>query len=228
MCMSFHVDKNALLYLITKARKKQISHDICVNYGKSLAMYGDLFPKDVAAVLAPDRNGKLSVFPMIWGFTHEAAKAPLINCRAETADSRDMWKESWLKRRCIIPVSWYYEWGYPVYDEFNRTVHENKKTRKVKFAIQPQGTEVAYIAGLYRYEERNGMKMPVFSILTRASAGAVNDIHDRMPVILSKDDLQDWIRPDRDPALIIKKSVTDMVMEKAVEYHQPVLDFIIV
>lgn len=41
-----------------------------------------------------------------------------------------------------------------------------------------------------------------------------------MPVILDKNSLQDWIRPDGDPSAIVEKALTNMVFEKAVEYHR--------
>ncbi|SEH74101.1 SOS response associated peptidase (SRAP) [Ruminococcus flavefaciens] len=70
------------------------------------------------------------------------------------------------------------------------------------------------------------MKVPMFSILTREAAGIIKDIHDRMPVILDKNSLQDWIRPDGDPFSITEMALTNMVFEKAVEYHRSPTEFI--
>ena len=52
-----------------------------------------------AAVLAPNKQGNVAVFPMIWGFTHESTPKPLINCRIETADQKPLWKEydKWIR-----------------------------------------------------------------------------------------------------------------------------------
>ena len=47
-----------------------------------------------------------------------------------------------------------------------------------------------------------------------------------MPVILDKNSLQDWIRPDGDPSAIVEKAQTNMVFEKAVEYHRSPMEFI--
>ena len=103
---------------------------------------------------------------------------------------------------------------------------EHRNTKKVKFAIQTEGSEVTYIAGLYRYEEHDGMQVPMFTVLTREAAGIVKDIHDRMPVILGKDSLRDWIRPDGDPSAIVEKALTNMIFEKAVEYYKSPTEFI--
>ena len=168
----------------------------------------------------------MAIFPMAWGFTHKATTKPLANCRVETADTKALWKDSWYRRRCVIPASWYYEWGYPLYEDDIRSIIENCNTKKIKFAIQTEGSEITYIAGLYRYEDHGGMQVPMFTVLTREAAGTVRDIHDRMPVILDKEDVKEWIRPDGDPSAIIEKALTNMVFETAIEYHRSPTEFI--
>ena len=168
----------------------------------------------------------IAIFPMAWGFTHKATTKPLANCRVGTADTKALWKDSWFRRRCVIPASWYYEWGYPLYDEDNCSMAEYRNTKKIKFAIQTEGSEITYIAGLYRYEEHSGMQVPMFTVLTREAVGSVRDIHDRMPVILDKDSLRDWIRPDGDPSAIVDKALSNMFFETAVEYHRSPNEFI--
>ncbi len=49
-------------------------------------MSGNIRPTDMAAVLAPNKQGSMAVFPMIWGFTHEASEKPIVNCRVESAN----------------------------------------------------------------------------------------------------------------------------------------------
>ena len=151
---------------------------------------------------------------------------PLANCRVETADKKALWRDSWYRRRCVIPASWYYDRGYPLYDDDNRSIVEHRNTKKVKFAIQTEGSDITYIAGLYRYEEHCDMQVPVFSVLTKEAAGTVRDIHDRMPLILDKETVKEWIRPDGDPSTIVEKALTNMVFEKTVEYHRLPTEFI--
>lgn len=62
------------------------------------------------------------------------------------------------------------------------------------------------------------MQVPMFSILTREAAGSVKDIHDRMPLILDKGDVKDWIRPNGNPSAIVEKALSNMVFERAIEY----------
>lgn len=58
----------------------------------------------------------------------------------------------------------------------------------------------------------------MFAVITRESAAPVSNIHDRMPLILGKESLSEWIRPDGDLRSIAKKALTNMVMEKAADY----------
>ena len=187
-----------------------------------MAMSGNIRPTDTAAVLAPNKQGNMAVFPMIWGFTHEATPKPVINCRIETADQKALWKDSWFRRRCVIPASWYYEWGIPPSEVGFRNANEQRSIKKEKYVIQPQEAAVIYLAGLYRYEEHCGVQVPVFSVLTRESAAPVRTIHDRMPVMLGKENLKEWIRPDGDPRSIAERALTNMVMEKAKDYPEPI------
>lgn len=53
----------------------------------------------------------------------------------------------------------------------------------------------------------------MFAVITRESVEPVSSIHDRMPLILGKDSLREWVRPDGDPSRIAKKALMNMVME---------------
>lgn len=192
---------------------------------KSKAMSGNIRPTDMAAVIAPNKQGNMAVFPMIWGFTHDSSPKPLINCRIETADRKPIWKDSWFRRRCVISASWYYEWGIPPSEVGFHNANEQHKIKKEKYAIQPEGAEIAYLAGLYRFEEHRGIPVPMFTVLTREAVAPVSSIHDRMPLILGKDSLNEWIRPDGDPSRIAKMALMKMIMEKAADYPEPTPSF---
>ncbi|MDD7516462.1 SOS response-associated peptidase family protein [Ruminococcus flavefaciens] len=194
MCMSLRIEPSEMAKVLVKIRKMSLAQEMSKKLGKSLTMFGDLYPADIAPVLAPNKYGNMAIFPMVWGFTHKSTPKPLVNCRVETADSKPLWRDSWYRRSCVIPASWYYEWGYPVYEDDSRSMVEHRNTKNIKFAIQTEGSNVTYIAGLYRYEEHCDMQVPVFSVLTKEAAGTVRDIHDRMPLILDKEDVKEWIR----------------------------------
>ena len=217
MCTRFYADMKSLSGYISEAQKLRLTRLIMNAVSRPAEMSGEIRPTDMAAVIAPNKQGNIAVFPMIWSFTVGASSKPLINCRIETADSKPLWKDSWYRRRCVIPASWYYEWGIPPTDE---GLH-NDRPQKQKYAIQPEGSEVTYLAGLYRFEEHGGIQIPMFTVLTREAVAPVSSIHDRMPVILGKDSLNEWIRPDGNPGRIAKTALTKVLMEKAKDDNEP-------
>ena len=209
MCTRFYVEPASYRNLITRAQKIQLANDIMAKLGKPLTMCGEMRPNDVIAVLAPNKDGKMAVFPMLWGFSHEATDAPIVNCRLETASQKEMWKDSWFRRRCVIPCSWYFEW------EHFRSPDGKRSKVGDKYLIQPKDSHSTMLAGLYRIEERKGLQIPVFSVLTRDAVGELRGIHDRMPLMLKREDVAAWVRPDGNPQEISQRALTEMCLEKA-------------
>ena len=163
--------------------------------------YGEIRPTDVVPVIAPDRSGRRAVFPMKWGFT---GKTLLMNARSETAASKPTFQEAWKRHRCIVPASWYFEWEH-------RLGNDGKKYTGDKYLIQPKGSAVTWLCGLYRIE--NGL--PVFVVLTREPGESIRFIHDRMPLIMPENLVDEWIRPDARPDDLLAMALTDMTFEKA-------------
>ncbi len=176
--------------------------------GKPINAEGEFRPADIAAVIAPASNGNKTVFPMVWGYHVSGISHPLVNCRMETAKGKPLWKESWERHRCIIPASYYFEW-----EHFTRP--DGKVKTGDKYAIQPKDSPVTYLAGLYRIEEERGLKYPVFAVLTREPSEEIRFIHDRMPMILPEQVIDDWIRPEGIPDDVAKATITEMLFEKA-------------
>lgn len=164
--------------------------------------YGEMRPTDVVPMIAPNRSGNKAVFPMKWGY---ASKTLLMNARTETAAEKLTFKDDWQKHRCIVPASWYYEWEH-------RLGNDGKKHTGDKYMIQPKGATVTWLCGLYRIEDG----MSYFVILTWEPGEGIRFIHDRMPLIMPEDLVNEWIMPDVKPEELLPHSLTEMVFEKAV------------
>lgn len=165
-----------------------------------ITTYGEVRPTNVVPVIASNRSGAKTVFPMKWGFS---GRTLLMNARTETAPTKATFREAWAAHRCIVPASWYFEWEH--------ITGNNGKTRTGdKYLIQPKGSSMTWLCGLYRIEEG----MPVFVVLTREPGEDIRFIHDRMPLILPKDCVDEWIRPDAKPEELVEAALTDMVYEK--------------
>ena len=137
---------------------------------EALRSGGEVRPSDVAPVLAPDRSGRRTVFPMKWGFR---AKTLIVNARAETAAERPLFRESWQSRRCAVPSSCYFEWEHPASPD-------GRRKTGTKYRLQEKDAPLTWLCGLYRMEEG----IPCFVVLTRAPGENIRFIHDRMPLIL--------------------------------------------
>ena len=209
MCTRYYMELSPELRpYIDRAFHSPLKDRMVAKLGRPLKTEGEVCPADIAPVIAPDNNHSPTVFPMIWGFTNPRERGkPLVNCRVETAGFKPFWKESWQRRRCIIPCSYYFEW------EHYMTIKGQKKAGQ-KYMIQPTGALITYLAGLYTIEEANGIKVPVFTVLTREPGEEISFIHDRMPVILGKENVENWMDPQSNPVEIVKTALTDMYYEK--------------
>ena len=164
-----------------------------------LTAEGEIFPSAVLPVLALNKAGEQRVFPMKWGFA--GPRGQLINARAETASEKPTFREAWKRHRCVIPASWYFEWE-----------HDAQKKAGQKYALRPKAPGPVWLAGLYRMEA----DIPAFVILTRSADESLAWMHDRMPVMLPKQLVTDWIRPECDPQAVIRRCITDVCWGKAV------------
>ena len=160
----------------------------------------DIRPTDLTPVIAPDRNGKPAVFPMQWGYN---ARSLLINARVETAAEKPTFREDWIRHRCIIPASGYYEWEH-------LSAPDSKPKTGDKYAIYPVHSTMTWLCGLYRIEAG----LPHFVVLTREPADSIRFIHDRMPLLLSEDYLSSWLAPTTNPVGLLQHAITDMTFLK--------------
>ena len=227
MCTRFYIESN-LQPALESVKLNPLTSWMQEISDKRVILTGEVRPTDIAAVIASNRRGVRTIFPMIWGFTRPVSQTqenvqlkakqkqatPIVNCRMETAATKDFWRDSWLHHRCIMPASYYYEWGtYNHAGTYNHTdekvsgsVDRKGKKRKTKYAIQPEDELITYLAGLYRME--NGY--PHFAVLTREAGESIRFIHNRMPVILRADQINDWINPEVKPEEIIQEAITEM------------------
>ena len=116
---------------------------------------------------------------MIWGAKNKVGQM-LINMRSETA--LEKFSAPMRVDCCLIPASGYYEW-------------QGDGTNKAQYSFSsPQG--VIYMAGCYWAEERSTIAK--FVILTRAATEAFKAIHDRMPVVIRSERIDEWLNRNPD------------------------------
>ncbi|MDD3921880.1 MAG: SOS response-associated peptidase family protein, partial [Eubacteriales bacterium] len=143
---------------------------------------GEIFPSQIAPVIVNEPEYGVTVRPMKWGFPRTGGGGLVINSRSEKTDTTPMFQKAARERRCLVPASWFFEW--------RRT--SGRKT-KDKFAFRPDiGEELLYMAGVYGQSLGGfmGGGFDGFAILTREADQQMAPYHNRMPVILTDENLK--------------------------------------
>ena len=160
------------------AEIEKILHSINENQSQEITpKTGEIYPTDSVPVLSM-QSGRPVISIMAWGFPKWDSKGVIINAKSETVADKKMFRESFMHRRCIIPTTGFYEWD-----------GRGSKARS-KYRFNDVSGPMLYMAGLYADYPGIG---PRFATITRAANAYVSDIHDRMPVILYKDELVRWL-----------------------------------
>ena len=206
MCTRYALDitQEELKEIIEAAEKSPLTWKFLSSHARPLITDGEVRPTDIVPVIAPNSKGLKSVFPMQWGFIARDNKRTLFNARVETAKKKPTFKDAWQSHRCIVPAAYYYEW------EHLKSPDGKVKTGD-KYAIQPMDCTTTWLCGLYRIEDG----YPVFVILTQEPTEELGKIHDRMPVMLPKEKIDEWINPATNPEDLLAHTLSDMIMEKA-------------
>lgn len=168
-------------------------------------------PTDRVYVIA-ERNGARQLGTMKWGLIPHWAKDTRsihINARSETVDTTPAFRDSFSRKRCLIPADGFYEWEPP---ERGRTPH---------WVYKADGHPMAF-AGIWatRLDEETGQWQRTCSILTTVADGPISSIHDRMPVSLVPEVWDPWLDRDlRDPEAVrglIRSTGPEEIMEHIV------------
>lgn len=150
----------------------------------ALAPRYNIAPSEPMLVVRADEDGTRKPALVRWGLIRpgaESAKAP-INLRIESA-GRGALRSTLRERRCIVPLSGFYEW---------------KRAGKARqpFNVRRRDGGVFGVAGLWDRLESGDLD-PIESclVLTTAANAVVEPIHDRMPVILDPASYGGWLDP---------------------------------
>ena len=138
---------------------------------------------------------------MFWGLIPHWAKDKsfaykTINARADTVASLPTYKQPFRHKRCIVPATGFYE---------PDKIHFAKSPYPWHY-FQLKDQKVFGFAGLYDVwkDKETGKEMHTYTIITTQPNAVVGEWHDRMPVILQKEDEDTWLNPDiSDPAQLL-------------------------
>jgi putative SOS response-associated peptidase YedK len=139
------------------------------------------------------------LIPAKWGLVNSWAAdakggARQINARSESALTRPAFRDAFESRRCAVPADGFFEWTGA------------KESRRPFWYHAPDGGLLLF-AGLYESwrDPTSDEWLRTFTILTTNANETVEPVHDRMPVVLDRDDLDEWLHvPAQDPAAYAK------------------------
>lgn len=129
----------------------------------------------------------------IWAKDRSRASS-LINARAETISEKPSFRGLLKSHRCVVPLTGYYEW---------KTVDKPgiSKTAKQPYYFTPTDSRLFAVAGLWTTwrEPGSALDAPVFHscvLITTTANDTVGSVHNRMPVLLDGDGINEWISID--------------------------------
>lgn len=129
---------------------------------------------------------------------------PLINARAESVHQKPSFRESFRRRRCLVPFDGFFEWQTT-----------GTASRKQPWLIRVSGTGVAVFAALYDHiPGADGQTRVSCCLLTTEANSLVAGIHDRMPVILDRADQELWMTGEVSDVLPLLRPYPAELMER--------------
>jgi len=174
------------------------------------------------AVIVVGDDGKRYLKPMQWGLIPSWAKDAsignrMINARVETLAEKPAFRAALKKRRCIIPADGFYEWPtiaklrqHPrpsglLTMAFPMTADKIAGKMKQPVRIVLKSREPFGFAGLWEHwKSPDGEEILSCTIITTEANELLKALHERMPVILTRDDEAAWLDPKtQDPEKLL-------------------------
>lgn len=153
----------------------------------------------IAVVL--DLKSKRSLDVMSWGLVPHWAESGeinsnLINARIETIVSKPSFRDAVRYRRCVIPASGWFEWQTTL----------KSVGKKQPYYFQPESGRLLAFAGIYEIWQGH---LKTAAIITTDANSSVAPIHDRMPVLLSKENIAHWLDEQNTDSGLAVAQLTD-------------------
>jgi putative SOS response-associated peptidase YedK len=137
-------------------------------------------------VVRANTEGAIELAKLRWGLIPGWAKDEkiawnLTNARVETVREKPAFRESFKKRRCLVAVDGFYEW-------------RNTPEGKIPYFIRLVDERVFYLGGLWEsWKAPSGEVIETCTILTRAANEQIMPVHDRMPLIVARENHRTWL-----------------------------------
>jgi putative SOS response-associated peptidase YedK len=146
-------------------------------------------PKNYVPIIRRGESGALeAVLVQWWLLPHWSKEARIrhstFNARIETVGSLASFRESFKRRRCLIPASGWYEW-------------QELPGGNLPWYVHPSKGDYLLFAGLWDRWERAGEVIESCSIIVGPADESVEPYRDRAPFTVADHDLAAWLDPER-------------------------------
>jgi putative SOS response-associated peptidase YedK len=145
----------------------------------------NISPGQIIPAFILNKLGQTELVFMQWGFVpswkKETNSKGYSNARLETVLEKPTFKQAFLKNRCLIPATGYYEW---------QVIHQ----RKQPFFIYLKNQPLFAMAGIWAPASEASL-LPTCAILTEEAEkeSEMAKIHERMPVIVPPLGYTNWL-----------------------------------
>lgn len=155
--------------------------------GAPLPLSYNVAPMQDSAIARLDDKGQREIVIARWGLIPRWADDPsignrLINARAETLGGKPSFRTAYARRRCLVPISGFYEW-------------QKIAGGKQPWYIHPSQSSIICLAGLWERWDKGEKPIDSFTIITTSANDNISKLHGRMPVVLSPDQFDAWLNP---------------------------------
>lgn len=115
----------------------------------------------------------------------DSFKFKTINARAEGIEEKPVFKKPYRSQRCLIPATNFYEW-------------DKSEKPSQPYLFKMKDDSLFAFAGLYDkwQDKETGKEIYSYTIITTEPNTLLAKVHNRMPVILKKEDEKEWLNPD--------------------------------
>ncbi|EJC84183.1 hypothetical protein Rleg4DRAFT_5982 [Rhizobium leguminosarum bv. trifolii WSM2297] len=142
-----------------------------------------------------------------WGLTpawmDRPRRQPPVHARREEINSNGLFQEAYRSRRCLIPLSGFFEWR----DSLGTSRNEQP------YAVAMKDQSIFALAGIWEaWHHPIGIDIRSFAVVTCPPNEMMATIQNRMPVIIRREDYEHWLSPDPDPRDLMKPFNAEAMM----------------
>ena len=188
-----------------------------------MALVGQPFPGGDRLNVAPTEtvpivaaaDGERRLAEMQWWLVPHWSKEPktryaTFNARSEKMATSNAFRSPFLHRRCVVPVSGFYEW-----------LKAADGGKQPHYVVPDDADEGLLLAGLWDRWQGGHQRLESFTLVTTAAHETLRWLHDRQPVMLTREEADVWLDPDADPEALLALCTSRIAVPLAVVPTSP-------